>query len=81
MPPEEPKPKNVAEAAQQFEALLIGQMLRNAHDSSAGSLEGESSSTEETMWDLAAQQFAQLLSQKGGLGLARLVQQGLSSKA
>jgi Rod binding domain-containing protein len=74
--PETPKPKNAADAAKQFEALLIAQLLRNAHGSSS-SMGGEEDSTSETMWDVAAQQFSQLLAEKGGLGLATLITRGL----
>ncbi len=66
------KPKNPAEAAQQFEALLLTQMLRAAHAS-----EFQEDPTADNMWDMAAQQFAQVLSKNGGLGLARMIQTGL----
>jgi Rod binding domain-containing protein len=69
------KPKNVTEAAQQFEALLLGQMLQNMHAS-----EESQDPTSETMWDMAAQQFAQVLSRNGGLGLAKLIASGLDRK-
>ena len=55
--PEAPKPKNAAEAARQFEAMLIAQLLQNARGSTVS---GEEDSTAATMWDLAAQQFSQL---------------------
>lgn len=67
------KPKNPAEAAEQFEALLIAQMLRAAHSTDA-SLDPEAAdSTQETMWDMAAQQFSQVLAHNGGLGLGRMI--------
>lgn len=69
------KPKNVTEAAQQFEALLLGQMLRDVHAS-----EDAEDPTSETMWDMAAQQFAQVLSKNGGLGLSKLIASGLERK-
>ena len=68
------KPKTAPEAAQQFEALLLGQMLRAAHTT-----EGEQDSSSETMWDMAAQQFAQVLAKNGGVGMARLIQEGLKA--
>ena len=77
--PPQTRPKSPAEAAKQFEALLIAQMLRTAHESSAGSLDGESSSSQ-TMFDVAGQQFAQVLANNGGLGLAKMVVQGLQKK-
>ena len=77
--PSQPKPKNATEAAKQFEALLIGQMLRTARESGAdGSLNQDS--TSETMFDLADQQFAQMLSNHGGFGLAKLIAKGLATK-
>lgn len=74
------KPKNAAEAAKQFEALMIAQMLRTAHESSGGSLDEDNSSSADTMFDVAGQQFAQVLANNGGLGLARMITQGLEKK-
>ena len=71
------KPRDATEAAKQFEALLIAQMLRTAHESSAGSLSEEEDSSADTMFDVAGQQFAQVLANNGGLGLAKMVVQGL----
>jgi len=76
----QPAPKNAAEAAKQFEAILIAQMLRTAHESSSGSLSGEEDSSADTMFDVAGQQFAQVLANNGGLGLAKMVMQGLQRK-
>ena len=76
--PPDPKPKTTAAASKQFEALLIGQMLRSAHESGGDSaLSGEEDSSSETMWDLAAQHFAQVMANNGGLGLAKMIEQGL----
>lgn len=68
------RPKNIPEAAQQFEALLLGQMLKNV-----GPQDSEDS-TAEPMWDMAAQQFAEVLSKNGGFGLAKLITAGLERK-
>jgi Rod binding domain-containing protein len=75
--PEQPKAKNAADAAKQFEALMIGQMMRTARESA--STEGEDS-TGETMFDLAGQQFAQMLANNGGFGLAKMIAAGLKDK-
>jgi peptidoglycan hydrolase FlgJ len=75
--PAQPKPKNAAEAAKQFEALMIGQMLRSARETASS--EGEDS-TGETMFDMAGQQFAQMLANNGGFGLAKLITAGLKNK-
>jgi Rod binding domain-containing protein len=66
------RPKNVTQAAKQFEALLINQMLRSTH---ADDDDVEKS----TMLDVADQQFSQLLANNGGLGLAQMIVKGLSS--
>lgn len=59
-------------AAKQFEALMIGQMLRTARENTE-----DPDSSGSTMLDLADQQFSQVLANNGGLGLATLVVKGL----
>jgi Rod binding domain-containing protein len=76
----EPKPKNAADAARQFEALMIAQMLRTAHESASDSLGGEGGSSSDVIFDMAGQQFAQVLANSGGLGLARMIVEGLQPK-
>jgi Rod binding domain-containing protein len=68
-------PAKIKKAAADFEALLISNLLRSARQS--GSLGGDEQSAGALM-DLAEQQFSQLLAANGGLGLARLVVQGLA---
>jgi len=72
------KPTKVAEAAKQFEALMIGQVLKAARESSDGGWlgQGDDPSGDMTM-ELAEQQLAQALGARGGLGIARLVTQNL----
>ena len=69
------KPKTAPEAAQQFEGLLIAQMLQAAHTN-----DDEADNSAATMWDIAAQQFSQVLSKNGGLGLAKMITDGLNRK-
>ena len=71
--PADAQPKNTEEAARQFEALLIDQMLRSARETASD----EEDSTAETTFDIAGQQFAQLIADRGGLGLAKLLAHGL----
>ena len=73
-------PEKIAGVAKQFEALMIGQMLRTAHESSSGSLDGGNAASSDTMYDVAAQQFAQVLAANGGLGLAKMILKGLQGK-
>jgi flagellar protein FlgJ len=70
-------PEKVRDAAQQFEALLMGQILRSARQSGSGWLGGGEDSSAECATDYAEQQFAAVLAQQGGLGLAGLITQGL----
>lgn len=74
-----PRPHTAVEAARQFEALLVGQMLKSARE--AGSGEGWLGTGEDSagmpVMDFAEQQFAQLLTAGGGLGLAKMVTESL----
>ena len=73
------RPKNVAEAAQQFEALLIGQMLKGARsDDQAGWFGSAEDAGSATAAELAEEQFAQALARSGGLGLGRQIASSLA---
>jgi flagellar protein FlgJ len=75
-PPE--KPETVQKAAKDFEALLIEQMLRSAREAGSGDwMGGGEDQTGMPLGEMAEQQFAQMLSSNGGLGLAKLVVDGL----
>jgi Rod binding domain-containing protein len=65
------------DAAQQFEGLLIAQMLRGVRESGSGWLGSGEDSSGECATDYAEQQFAAVLAQNGGLGLADLITKGL----
>ncbi|MGE5645493.1 MAG: rod-binding protein [Acidobacteriota bacterium] len=73
-----PQPRDLKQAAAQFEALLLSQMLksmRQAGDSGwLGTGEDESGSC---MMELAEEQLAQALASQGGLGLANMVVKNL----
>jgi Rod binding domain-containing protein len=72
----------LGEAACQFEALLIGQMLKSTREGDAGWLgtgeEDDQAGT--TATELAEEQFAQAMARQGGLGLARLVVSGIEAQ-
>ena len=70
-------PEKVRDAAQQFEALLIGQILRAARESGSGWFSDGEDPSGEIATDYAEQQFAAVLAQKGGLGLADMIAKGL----
>ncbi len=69
-------PAKVRNAAQQFEALLMGQILRSARASS-GWLGDDADPSAECATDYAERQFAAVIAQQGGLGLADMVAKGL----
>ena len=75
------KPTKIEDAAQQFESLLIHQMMQAAWEAEPGGLGGddEDDSQSNVMRDLACQQFAQILARHGGIGLTRLIVKGLST--
>jgi Rod binding domain-containing protein len=71
-------PIKAATAARQFEALLMAQLLRAAHTEEAGwfGSGGDNASSQATA--MAEEFLAQALASKGGLGLARIVEQSLN---
>src|SRR5271157_5494895 len=66
-----------ADAARQFEALLIGQMLKSMRDSEGGWLGTGDDEASSSAMEYAQEMFAQSLSANGGLGMASLVMKGL----
>jgi flagellar protein FlgJ len=75
------KPPDVRQAAEQFEALLVGQMLKCMRASaSEGWLGTGEDQAGGLMLEVAEEHLAQVLASQGGLGLANLIVQGLSRK-
>jgi peptidoglycan hydrolase FlgJ len=75
-------PEKIKNAAEQFEALMIEQMLQSAANSGSGGWMGSSDDdSDSALGGVAEQSFAQALSANGGLGLAKLIVAGLSRKA
>ncbi|HML18369.1 MAG TPA: rod-binding protein [Bryobacteraceae bacterium] len=71
-------PGKIGDAARQFEGLMLGQMLKSARE--AASDDDGDDSESQTMFDVADQQFAQVMANNGGIGLAQLAVQGLNPK-
>lgn len=68
----------IDKAAKEFEALLIGQILKSARESGDGGWMGtDTGDADSSVVELAEQQLASALSSQGGLGLGKLIQQGL----
>jgi Rod binding domain-containing protein len=71
------KPDKIAESAKQFEALMIGQLLKTARESSGGGWLGHEDDQEDQtgsmVMEMAEQGFSQAMAARGGLGIARMV--------
>ena len=66
------------DAAQQFEALIVGEMLRSEREEqSECGLGGEEDSATESAMDIAEGQFSKAIVASGGLGLASMIERTL----
>src|SRR5262245_26065151 len=75
-------PQTLKMAASEFESLLVGEMLKAARGSGdAGWLGGGEDQAGSTMVEMAEQQLARSLASSGGLGLSKLIVQGLTPVA
>jgi Rod binding domain-containing protein len=71
-------PAQLLDAARQFESLMIAEMLKSMREASgSGWLGTGDDAAGESAMGLAQEQFAQALAQNGGLGLSKLVVEGL----
>lgn len=74
-------PQKIAKAAKEFEAMLLQQMLASARAAGSGDWTGSGEDqTGSPLSEMAEQQFAQVLASNGGIGLAKLVVDGLERK-
>jgi Rod binding domain-containing protein len=80
-PPKAGDPARIQAAAQQFEALLIAQVLRSAHDGDSGWLGSGEDSSGACATDYAEEQLAATIAQQGGFGLGKLIAQGLEQES
>jgi flagellar protein FlgJ len=71
-------PAKIKDAAHQFEALLIGQMLKSMRESEGGWMGTGEDEAGSSAMEYAQEMFAQSLSASGGLGLASMVAKGLT---
>jgi len=79
--------KNTAQikgAAQQFESLMIAELLKSARpngDSSSWLGAGEDDQAGQSAVDYAEQQLASLMAKSGGIGLSKFIESGLEKKS
>jgi Rod binding domain-containing protein len=73
----EDSPRNIAKAASDFEALLVAQLLRSARGSDSGWLATGDDQSSSSLLEMGEEQLAQSITAAGGLGLAKMIVQGL----
>lgn len=74
-------PEKIKDAATQFEALMIGQLLKAAHEESGDEgLGGDTDPASGSAMDFANDYFARAMAAKGGLGLSNMIVAGLEPK-
>lgn len=75
-------PEKIRESAGQFEALMLGQILKSMHeDSGEGWLGSGEDQTASSAMGMADEYFAKALASKGGLGLAQMISTSLEKRA
>jgi flagellar protein FlgJ len=68
------------DSARQFEALMIGQMLKSARESGGSWFGGGEDEASSTATGMAEEQLANTLAASGGLGLTSMVLKGLAKE-
>lgn len=71
--------KQVHEVAQQFEAIFLRQMLAEARKSNMGDTLFSNQGTD-TFREMQEQTFAQMMTKRGGLGFARMIEKSLNAQ-
>jgi Rod binding domain-containing protein len=66
------------DAARQFEALLLNQMMKSMRDSEGGWMGTDEDDAASSAMEYGQEMFAQSMAKNGGLGLAKLLAAGLS---
>ncbi len=75
-----PEKASAADTAADFEALLIGQMLKSARSDSDGWLGTGEDSSSASLIEMAEDQIAKVLADGGGLGLASMIERSLATQ-
>ena len=82
-PGQAPSPAKIKATAQQFEALLIGQLLKSSREAgSSGWLgTGDNDDAGQIGMEMGEQEFARMLAANGGLGLSKTIEAGMRQDA
>jgi len=72
-------PAKIHDAAQQFEGLLLAQILGSVHQ--GGGWLGSTDDSSSAATGFAEQQLAGMIAQKGGLGLSTMISAGLQRES
>jgi Rod binding domain-containing protein len=82
IPSKTDNPQKIHEAAKQFESLLIGELLKTAHEAGgSGWLGTDDDDPGQTGVGFGEEQFSRMLAGAGGLGLAPMIESGLKTEA
>lgn len=77
-------PAKIKSAAEQFETLMISEMLKTAREAGSGSGwmgTGDEDETGQTSLDMAEQQVASVMAKAGGFGMQKFIVQSLTKPA
>ncbi|HMC61987.1 MAG TPA: hypothetical protein VKJ01_22525 [Candidatus Solibacter sp.] len=82
-PTQAPNLAKIKATAQQFEALLIGQLLKTSREAgSSGWLgTGDNDDAGQIGMEVGEQEFARMLAASGGLGLSKTIEAGMRRDA
>ncbi|MEX2264728.1 MAG: hypothetical protein WD696_22430 [Bryobacteraceae bacterium] len=72
-------PERIQEAAEQFESLLISQMLKSAREGGGWGIDEEEGQEGAPLIGMAEEQLGNILASQGGLGLSRLIVRQMSA--
>jgi Rod binding domain-containing protein len=73
------RPRTIAQAGQQFESLLIAELLRAAHDEGGSWLGSGEDGASGSAMSVAEESLAQALASQGGFGIGDLVTKSLTA--
>jgi Rod binding domain-containing protein len=79
-PAPNPATAKLKQAAEDFEGLIIGQMLQSVRESALSGWKDESDQAGAIALEMAESQLARVMASQGGLGIARTLQSSLGQQ-